>query len=132
MEPKQQYATVEVNSSWGAMKNLNRRKWSLLSATLAAVIVAACAASAGRRTASLPVPCADSTYVHLKRQHPDSLSEREWQRFKTLDSACTQAETHARSTDANRSAQGGRMGISGGVAAGFMTVLMAAMMVTMW
>ena len=38
-----------------------------------------------------PTPCTDSLYVQLKRQHPDSLSGRAWERLQALEQACTVA-----------------------------------------
>ncbi len=40
-----------------------------------------------------PAACTDSLYVRLARQHPDSLSDRAWQRLQTLDGACERART---------------------------------------
>ena len=40
-----------------------------------------------------PASCSDSLYVQLKRQHPDSLSERAWERLRTLEQNCAAART---------------------------------------
>ena len=55
-----------------------------------------------------PAPCSDSLYVELRRQHPDSLSEREWQRLQTLEQACAAVRTQ-RDGDMN-----GMMGMGSG------------------
>lgn len=58
------------------------------------LVVAACVSAPSRQTEiAQPVPCTDSTYVQLKRQNPDSLSERAWQRLQSLDRECTAART---------------------------------------
>lgn len=43
--------------------------------------------------------CADSLYAELSREHPDSLSERAWQRLQQLEDACS-AETTRSNPDA--------------------------------
>lgn len=42
-----------------------------------------------------PVVCADPVLVELRAEHPDSLSEREWQRYQVLERRCdvARAET---------------------------------------
>lgn len=63
---------------------------------LAALLLAGCATSSPPR-ARVPEPaaCADSLYVQLARQHPDSLSERAWRRFQSLESACVRERAQA-------------------------------------
>lgn len=65
---------------------------------LAAALLAGCAANQAH--VQPPAPCSDSLYVQLKREHPDSLSEREWQRLQSLDQACavTRAQAHGQMT----------------------------------
>lgn len=65
-------------------------------------ILAAVLLLSGCTTSSLPrahgpepAACADSLYVRLARQHPDSLSERAWQRLQSLDSTCARARAQA-------------------------------------
>lgn len=55
-----------------------------------------------------PAPCSDSLYLQLKRQHPDSLSERAWERLQALERNCTAARTQ-RSSEMN-----GMMGMGSG------------------
>ncbi len=76
-----------------------------------ASLLAGCATPASR-TAHAPEPaaCTDSVYVRLARQHPDSLSERAWQRLQSLDSACASARTHT----ANDARGMGMMGMGHG------------------
>lgn len=44
-----------------------------------------------------PSPCSDSLYVQLKRQHPDSLSQRSWERLQALEQSCAAARTQRNS-----------------------------------
>ena len=97
----------------------------------ASLVLAACASPAMRQTEmAQPVPCTDSTYVQLKRQNPDSLSARAWERLQSLDRECTAART------AQQAANGtGHMDHGGwhwmGIGA-LMVVMMGAMMWGMW
>ena len=62
----------------------------------ALLLLAGCATSSPTRARGPePAACADSLYVQLARQHPDSLSERAWRRFESLDSACVRARVQA-------------------------------------
>jgi len=94
----------------------------------AALLVTACATNPMPAHAPEPAPCADSLYVQLKRQHPDSLSERAWQRFQSLDQACAATQTQARGQI------GGMMGMgsmSGMLLMGVVMVVGAAMVLVM-
>jgi hypothetical protein len=78
-----------------------------------------------------PVACADSQYVALKREPPDSLSEREWQRLQALDRDCATARSAAQGTH-DQSA--GMMGMGRGHGGGWRMlglVAIAVMVVTM-
>lgn len=93
-------------------------------------LLAGCATPARRPVpVAEPAPCSDSTYVQLKRQHPDSVSERGWQRLQSLDRDCaaTRAESSYRGTSATMDAghHGGRRIWLGAV------VTMVAMMFAM-
>ena len=67
-------------------------RWSVATA----LVLSGCAPAASRAVhAAQPSACSDSIYVHLSRQHPDSLSERSWQRLQSLDSACARARAAA-------------------------------------
>lgn len=114
---------------------MNRRRGSQVrkatlraAAVLALALLAGCASSGTRGTyASEPVVCADSVYVRLRAQPPDSLSEREWERFRMLDRECTAARVEAaRAVDvqAGTHRHGGWWMASG--------LIMAVMMVAMW
>ena len=63
----------------------------VLAATL--VIIGCATSSPPQAHAPAPVACSDSLYVQLARQHPDSMSERAWRRFQSLDSACVRARS---------------------------------------
>jgi hypothetical protein len=98
-------------------------------AVLALALFAACVSPGTyQATVATPVPCADSSYVQLRQQHPDSLSPREWQRLQTLDRECAVARAQA-----PRQASG-MMGVSHGglMGAGVAAVVMAAMIIAMW
>ena len=93
-------------------------------------LVASCATPATRAVrVAEPVPCADSTSVQLKRQHPDSLSDRSWQRLQSLDRACAAARAEsslgARSGTTGAGNSGGHLMWVGAV------VMMVAMVVAM-
>lgn len=110
----------------------NRRRMRSLAiiAVLAVAAVSACVTPGAQWRATTPAPCADSTYLELKTQHPDSLSEREWQRFQNLDNACAEARVRARDDSAGHA--DGWMGMNrGGMALGVMTALMIVMMFAM-
>lgn len=75
------------------------------------LLLAGCARPSGSATPRPePVACSDSLYVRLSAQHPDSLSEREWQRLQSLDSACAQSR-HQAGTGGHTA---GMMGMEGG------------------
>ena len=69
-----------------------------------------------------PTPCTDSLYVQLKRQHPDSLSERAWARLQGLEQACTVARAQHKS---GMSGMSGMMGMGSRRGALSMVVVMA-------
>lgn len=47
------------------------------------------------RPAPRSAACADSIYVELSREHPDSLSDRAWERLQQLDEACARDRNRA-------------------------------------
>lgn len=64
-------------------------------------ILASCATTGTRQVRVAEwAPCADSTYLELRRQHPDSLSERGWLRLQSLERDCatTREESSQRGT----------------------------------
>lgn len=96
---------------------------------LTAALVTACATPATRSGhVQEPAPCIDSVYAQLKRQHPDSLSERAWQRLQSLDRDCATARLQSHGETSGMMGMGhGRGGAWMGL--GVVTVIvMAAMM----
>lgn len=94
-----------------------------------AAATAACAAPIRHTSVPQPAPCNDSIYVRLKSQHPDSLSERAWQRLQDLDRDCTTARTAAQME------MSGMMGMGHGrswrrTGAGLVAVLLMVIMMT--
>lgn len=105
-----------------------RRATVRAAGVLVLAFLAGCASSGTRgRYAPEPAVCADSVYVQLRAQHPDSLSEREWQRFQGLERECTAARAEASPT------VDGRAGVhrdrAWWMASG---LVMVVMMVAMW
>ncbi len=61
----------------------------ILLAAVAIVTVAGCSVpEGGREPEPRPAVCADSVYLELAREHPDSLSDRAWERLQQLEAAC--------------------------------------------
>lgn len=52
-----------------------------------------------RRPEPRSTACADSIYVELSREHPDSLSDRAWERLQQLDEACARDRNRAEEMD---------------------------------
>lgn len=95
-----------------------------------ALLVACVPATTHPARAAAASPCADSSYVKLRQQPPDSLSTREWNRLETLDRACAGAGAQAhRDADAMSGSAHGRGHWMG---AGIATVIMVAMMISMY
>ncbi len=70
--------------------------------------------------------CVEPSLVALRAEHPDSLSEREWQRLQTLERDCDLARTEVYRDGWHH---------AGGVHHGWWVgsgVVMALMMITMW
>jgi hypothetical protein len=67
-----------------------RRTQTLLPLALPLVLVlGACAsAPAPRRATPEPEACREPIYLELKAEHPDSLSERSWERLQQLEAEC--------------------------------------------
>lgn len=88
-------AKREATQAWAKVLFEKRWLWEWFAVTL---MIAGCA-TASRSPAHGPVAavCTDSIYLHLARQHPDSLSERAWQRLQSLDSSCARERAHAAS-----------------------------------
>lgn len=103
------------------------------SAVLTVALFAACAAPATQpvthpSAAAAPAPCADPSYVELRQQHVDSLSQREWERLQTLDRQCVAARAQA-PHNANGMSHGAGHMMGAGIVA---SVVMVAMMISMW
>lgn len=100
----------------------------LATAAVGILSLSACAPPPPTGHAPEPSPCTDSLYVSLKRQHPDSLSERAWQRLEALDRECATARTQAAHAD-----QGGMMagGMHGGRKWGLLGMVTVAAMLAM-
>lgn len=105
------------------------------SAVIGVALLAACAIPATSAetqpsaTAASSV-CTDSSYSRLQSYHPDSLSERQWQRLQTLDRECAAARVTARH-DSHRTSglsHGGHMMGAGIIG----SVIMLAMVISMW
>jgi len=107
------------------------RRLGLVPATASIATLSACAPPTPAHIPE-PVPCADSLYVALKRQPPDSLSEREWQRLQALDRDCAAARAAPHGTHEQNS---GTMGMGRGHGGGGWRMLglaaIAVMVVTM-
>lgn len=122
--PKHRAATV------ASPEATQRSHLSRAGILLGAAFVAACATPATRSGhVQAPAPCVDSVYVQLKREHPDSLSERAWQRLQSLDRDCAgaRAQSHEETS--------GMMGMSHGrsgawMGLGIVTVIVMAVMMT--
>jgi hypothetical protein len=100
-------------------------------AMLTIVLLSACATPQTHpvtqaASVAAPTPCGDSSYIRLRQQNPDSLSERAWQRLQTLDRECTAARTLV---SAHTSRPDGHHMMGAGIVA---TVIMVAMMISMW
>ncbi len=105
---------------------------TLLSIVAAAglMILTGCAPAPSAAHPPEPAPCTDSVYVSLKRQHPDSLSERAWQRLQALDRECAAARaqtTHARDGGMMGMGHGGGWGLLGLATIVVMVVMMSAL-----
>lgn len=99
----------------------------------AALLLAACAQPATHISSSPePVQCTDPSYLELRRQNLDSLSDRSWQRLQALDRDCAAARAQVSRTGSAPASparhSGGHMMGSGIVA----TIIMAAMVASMW
>jgi hypothetical protein len=101
-----------------------------VSAALALILLAGCMTPAHQVRYAAPNPCTDSVHVGLKQQHPDSLSEREWQRLQDLEREC--ASVRVSESNGEPTTHAGWMGIHRTAGAGIMTAVMLAMMITMW
>ena len=97
-----------------------------------AILLVSCATTPTPQShAMAPVACSDSMYVQLSRQHPDSLSERSWQRLQSLERSCAAARAQTPS-------ESGGMGMMGmdhggrGLWTGLGMVFAAGMAITMF
>ena len=86
------------------------------SAVMGAMALVAGCSSATAHTShpaatAVPAACTDSLYVRLARVHPDSMSERTWSRFRSLDSACVRARSQVPSESHGAGMMGMGMGM---------------------
>lgn len=98
---------------------------ALLAILLSTAFLSGCATPAVRqRHVHEPTPCTDTLYLQLRRQHPDSLTERAWQRLQSLDQACAAARRASEQKETPV-----MMGMAHGGAAGVAVVAGALVMV---
>lgn len=64
------------------------RSFALLPLALALFLGGCASANATPQPAPEPVACREPLYLELRDTHPDSLSERAWDRLQQLDAAC--------------------------------------------
>jgi hypothetical protein len=61
----------------------------LLPVLALALFVGACTPPAApRQPAPEPDPCLEPVYLELRSEHPDSLSDRAWERLRQLEAGC--------------------------------------------
>ena len=70
-----------------------RRIYPALPLTLALFLGACASAPAAPPPAAGADACREPVYLELKGEHPDSLSERAWERLQQLEAACQAEET---------------------------------------
>lgn len=97
----------------------------------AALLLISCATTAPPRSHAMePAACSDSLYVELSSQHPDSLSDRSWQRLQSLERACAAARAQKPSETGGM----GMMGMDhgrGGLWTGFGMLVVVGMVIMM-
>ena len=103
-----------------------RSNWLLSALLLSSLTLVGCAAR--RPVLHEPVPCTDSLYLQLKRVHPDSLSERAWQRLQSLQADCVSARAQPEHGRTGMMGMGSRRGLLG---MGILMVGAAGMLVMM-
>lgn len=70
------------------------KSWPVLLGTL--LVLNACAASPPpEQTAPASAACQNPVYVDLSTQHPDSLSDRAWERLQRLSAECSAEQAEA-------------------------------------
>lgn len=91
-----------------------------------ALTLAGCASTVPRPIEPEPAVCVAPSLTALRAEHPDSLSEREWQRLQTLERHCDLARAEVQ-VDGWHHAGGTHHGwwVGSGV-------VMALMMIAMW
>lgn len=100
-----------------------------VSLLVVAIVLNGCATT--QTHVQAPSPCSDPIYAQLTREHPDSLSERAWQRLQSLERACVAARAESRR---DMTGMGGMMGMGHGrgvIGVALMVVAAVAMAVTM-
>ena len=99
---------------------------ALVAALALTLAVAGCGyAGLGQPYEPEPVACAVPSLADLRAEHPDSLSEHEWQRIQTLEGECTGARA-ASSRDTHRARRDHHAWWMGS------GIIMTVMMIGMW
>ncbi len=103
------------------------RRATLVVTAALALAVAGCVSTAPVDPSTPePVVCTDPSLVELRAQHPDSLSEREWQRYQVLEHDCSVARAEVSRETRHGPRDNHRWWMWSGLA---MTVMMIAMWV---
>ena len=111
------------------------QRWLRASVMLSLALLAACATPVTRPAhIAEPEPCRDSSYVELKRQHPDSLSERGWRELQLRERDCETARAKALQgmSQAMDAGPGGGHGMGLGAMAIMVMMGTMGMMFGMW
>ena len=118
-------ATMPTSQSRLKLKGMrSRRLWM----TMLPMVLTVAACATNPMPARSPAPCADSLYIQLKRQHPDSLSERAWQRLQSMDQACAATQMQANGQMRGMMGMGSMSGV---LVMGVVMVVGAAMVLVM-
>jgi hypothetical protein len=118
------FQSTNFSRTSGPARRAWRQRLLHAAAGFTIVLLAACTAlttSATRPAA--PAPCMDSTYLQLRQQHPDSLSERSWQRLQSLERECANARSMSQTSMS--AANHGHGGLWKGIGAGVVMIAMA-------
>lgn len=102
-----------------------RRRAAFATVALSLALAGCASTARPQRFEPAPVACADSSLVKLRAVHPDSLSEREWQRLQVLERNCSLARAQTARETPGRTHDHAMWWMGSGLA-------MALMMVAMW
>lgn len=114
--------------------NVTVKRIRHLSSAIAVALLAACVpATSSVTSAPEPAQCTDPSYLGLRQQNPDSLSERAWQRLQTLDRECADARAQVSRVESAPGSRDTRHGTGHMMGMGIVaTIIMAAMAISMW